>query len=143
MSSAVPSISLEPQCVSAVYENGVLRPLEDVALYEQQKVHIYVLPPKVHIPPSIAARKVSRFVLDNISYLMHGGDPTLVVSDRAYWRVPIILTFPTHGAVGDVGTIDVDAVTGELQTSPALIEEITRHADELAACLPSETDKTR
>ncbi len=143
MSSTAPSIGLEPQCVSAVYENGVLRPLEEITLREHQQVRIYVLPSKVRIPPSIATRKVSRFVLDNVSYLMHGGEPTLIVSDRAYWRVPVILTFPTHGAVGDVGTIDVDAVSGELQTSPALIEEINRYADELAARLPSEANGTR
>jgi predicted DNA-binding antitoxin AbrB/MazE fold protein len=141
MSTATRPISLEAQCVNAVYENGILCPLEEIALREHQRVRIYVLPPEIHIPPSIAARKVSRFVLDNVSYLMHGGDPTLVISDRAYWRVPVVLTFPTHGADCAVGAIDVNAVTGELQISPALIEEITRNADELGR-LPSEAARS-
>lgn len=59
---------------------------------------------------------------------------------RVAWRVPVILTFPTHGPVGTVGTIDVDAETGELHTSSQLIEEITRNAETLAARLPPETE---
>lgn len=71
---------------------------------------------------------------------MGGGEPTLVIGERTVWRVPVILTFPTDGPVGTVGTIEVDAETGELHTSPQLIEEITHNAETLAARLLPETE---
>ncbi len=78
-----------------------------------------------------ARRRVGRFVADEISYLMRGGDPTLVVADCIYWRVPVILTFPGQGSVGTVGDIDVE--TGQLHITPELITEIQQRATDLAA----------
>jgi predicted DNA-binding antitoxin AbrB/MazE fold protein len=126
--------------ITAVYENGLLRPIERLSLSEHQKVRLQVLSPQVRVSATAARRKVSGFVLNEISYLMGGGEPTLVIGKRTVWRVPVILTFPTHGPVGTVGTIDVDAETGELFTSPQLVEEITRNAETLTARLPPETE---
>ena len=80
-----------------------------------------------------AQRIVGRFVADEIGYLLRSGEPTLVVSDRICWRVPIILAFPTTGPVGTVGTIDVDVETGQLLVDSEQTAEITRHAQDLAA----------
>ncbi|MFQ6100564.1 MAG: antitoxin family protein [Anaerolineae bacterium] len=124
--------------ITAVYERGVLRPLQDVHLREQQTVKLHVLPPRVLISAADARRKVSRFVLDEISYLMGGEQPALVKTDRLYWRVPVVLTNPTPGTVGTVGFIDVDAETGDLVTTPALIKELICNAHALAACSTSQ-----
>lgn len=126
--------------ITAVYENGLLRPLERLGLSEHQTVRLHVLPPQVRVSATAARRRVSGFVLSEISYLMGGGEPALVIGERTVWRVPVILTFPTHGPVGTVGTIDVDAETGELYTSSQLVEEITRNAETLTARLPPETE---
>jgi predicted DNA-binding antitoxin AbrB/MazE fold protein len=126
--------------ITAVYENGLLRPLEHLSLSEHQTVRLHVLSPQVRVSATAARRRVSGFVLNEISYLMGGGEPTLVIGERTVWRVPVILTFPTDGPVGTVGTIEVDAETGELHTSPQLIEEITRNAETLAGRLPPETE---
>jgi hypothetical protein len=91
------------------------------------------------IQAAAARRKVIRFILDNVSYLMNAEQPTLIEADRLVWRVPVTLTYPTHGVVGQVGTIDVDAENGELLTTPDTLAEITQQARELAAHLPSET----
>jgi len=80
-----------------------------------------------------ARRKVNRFVHREISYLMRGDTPSLIVADRVYWRVPVILTFPSWGPLGTVGTIDVDVETGELNISADRIGEIQRRAQDLAA----------
>jgi hypothetical protein len=80
-----------------------------------------------------ARRKVSSFVHREISYLMRSDPPSLVVADRVYWRVPIILTFPSYGPLGAVGSIDVDVETGELNVSADRIAEIQRRAQDLAA----------
>ena len=80
-----------------------------------------------------ARRRVGRFVADEISYLMRGGEPDLVVTDRIYWRVPVVLTLSGHGNVGSVGTIDMDVETGQLHVTPELIAEIQQRATDLAA----------
>lgn len=90
----------------------------------------------VNFSSTAARRRVGRFVADEISYLMRGGEPTLIVADRIYWRVPVVLTFPGQGSVGAVGDIDVDVETGQLHITPELIAEIQRRATDLAAHQP-------
>lgn len=75
-----------------------------------------------------ARRKVNRLVHHEISYLMKGGGPSLVIADRVYWRVPVMLAFPSYGTVGAVGSVDVDVTTGEINISPRLIAEIQHRA---------------
>lgn len=87
----------------------------------------------VNFSATAARRRVGRFVADEISYLMRGGEPGMVIADHIYWRVPVILTFPGHGGVGSVGAIDVDIATGQLHVTPELIAEIQQRATELAA----------
>lgn len=80
-----------------------------------------------------AQKIVRRFVADEISYLLRVGEPSLVLAQRLYWRVPIQLAFPHQGTVGTVGAIDVDVETGQVLVIPENIAEITRHATGLAA----------
>ena len=92
----------------------------------------------VHINVSAeeAQRKVSVFVLRKISNLMHGETPTLVLGERTSWRVPVHLTFPTTGDVGQIGTIDVDVTSGELCVTPDIIAAIEAHAQSTARRTP-------
>ena len=80
-----------------------------------------------------ARRKVSQFAHREISYLLRGDTPSLAVVDGVYWRVPLLLTFPSHGAVGAVGSIDVDVASGEMQINAELVAEIQNRARHLAA----------
>ncbi len=80
-----------------------------------------------------AQRIAGRFVADEIGYLLRSNEPSLVVAERIYWRVPIVLALPSQGPVGQVGTLDVDIETGQLSVTPEQIEEIARHAQDLAA----------
>ena len=131
---------LVPKTVDAVYANGVLRPLEQLDLVEHQKVSLHILPPRVRIPAIVARRTVNVFVGNEISCQMGSGTPELVEGEPTVWRVPVLLTFPGYGPVGTVGTIDVDAETGEPAITPSLIEEITRNAEALVGRLPSEAE---
>ena len=49
------------------------------------------------------------------------------------WRVPVTLAVLPHGRLGQVGTIDVDAQSGQLQMTSLLIEDIRRNARSLVA----------
>lgn len=112
--------------------------MQDTALQEHQTVRLQIVPPHVRVSAAAARRKVNRFVLDKISYLMGGEQPTLVETDQLVWRVPVVLTYPDQGVVGQAGFIDVDAESGELVLAPDTIEEIKRNARALAVRLPPE-----
>jgi len=127
-----------PETITARYEGGVLVPLQDTALQEHQTVRLQIVPPHVRVSAAAARRKVNRFVLDKISYLMGGEQPTLVETDQLVWRVPVVLTYPDQGVVGQAGFIDVDAESGELVLAPDTIKEIKRNARALAVRLPPE-----
>ena len=58
--------------------------------------------------------------------------PNLVLSERACWRAPVKLAFPTTGPVGVVGEIDVDVQTGKVLADEALLQEIESRAADLA-----------
>ena len=95
----------------------------------------------INVSAYAARQKVDNFVLNEISYLMHAGEPTFVVSDAIYWRVPVILSIVSRGDIGEVGTISVDAQTGQLIAAPQLIAEVTARAEGLAARFTSEADE--
>jgi hypothetical protein len=81
----------------------------------------------------VAKRMVSRFVADEISYLLRAQEPSLVAAERIVWRVPVVLAFPDTGIQGVVGTIDVDVENGRLLLAPERIESISNRALEMAA----------
>jgi hypothetical protein len=87
----------------------------------------------INVTAFSARQKVTGFVADEISTHMHGGEPTLVMDKRIYWRVPVILSLPPKGDIGKVGEIDVDVETGQLSLSPTLISDIESHAEYLAS----------
>ena len=85
----------------------------------------------VNVSAFAARQKVNSFVLSEISYMMHAGEPKLIVGDRISWRVPIILSLASRGDVGEVGAIEVDVETGQMNVSPQLIQEINARAEGL------------
>lgn len=92
---------------------------------------------EIKVTAEEARRKVNRWLLDDVSYMMHADPPTFVVDgDRALWRVPAILTNSRVGDVGVAGTVDVDVDTGEMESTETQKEQITRCALEMIKHLP-------
>jgi hypothetical protein len=89
----------------------------------------------INISAYAARQKVNGFVLSEISYMMHAGPPALVLAERVRWRVPIILSLTSRGNVGEVGAIDVDVETGQMQVTPQLIAELNARAESLATSI--------
>ena len=89
-----------------------------------------------------ARRKVSRFAADEISMFMRGGEPTLVVANRLYWRVPVVLILPGRGNLGSVGAIDVDVETGQLYITSQIFAEIRQRAEAIATFPPDHSGDT-
>lgn len=83
---------------------------------------------------SLAARqKVNRFVVSRIGNLCAAGEPEFLVAERFGWRVPVLLTNPASGELGQVGEITVDAQTGEIHADEATITSIQQNARTLVA----------
>jgi hypothetical protein len=81
-----------------------------------------------------ARRLVNRQVVTELGTGLLAHDPTLVLTEsHILWRVPIVLSLPTLGDLGQVGTVDVDARTGEIRMSPEAQERIIAHASRLYA----------
>jgi hypothetical protein len=103
-------------------------PVPDVG---RLSVHIHA-DVQINIAAAEAQRRATQFVHQRISSQIHGETPILILSQRACWRVPIHLTFPSIGDAGQVGAIDVDVETGEMNTASSLIQEIERNAEDIA-----------
>lgn len=88
--------------------------------------------PHIQVTAAYARRKVNRLMLDRVSYLLLADEPTLVHTDRWYWRVPIDLTFPSLGRVGCVGEIDIDATSGQMESTAEALAQIAQKTDHLA-----------
>ena len=86
-----------------------------------------------------ARQKVTQYVMQELSTQLGADTPELSVGERVYWSVPVIFTLPGKGVLGRVGTLRVDAATGELLTDPQTEQELLRHAEQLAqrATLPA------
>ncbi len=90
----------------------------------------------VNIDPHAASRRVNGWVGNEVSYMMRSGTPELVIDPTdllttVFWRVPVLLTSSKIGTVGEVGSVDVNAQTGELLTSQSLIDVLTANATRL------------
>jgi hypothetical protein len=79
-----------------------------------------------------ACRRVSRLVLSEVGNLLYGRAATLVVGEPTCWRVSVWLGLPTVGPVGQAGTLDVDAQTGEILHTQQLLDEIGERGNALA-----------
>jgi hypothetical protein len=112
--------------------------LSEISLPVPAEVKIeFSLTAQVNITDFTAQRKVSKLLLDHVGNLLYGERPSLVVGRRLLWRVPVWLALPTTGPLGQVGTLDVDAQTGEILFTQQILEEIAERGDALAQRTPS------
>jgi len=79
-----------------------------------------------------ARQRVTQYLVQELSTQLGGDTPELTVAERVYWTVPVVFTLPGKGVLGRVGTLRIDAGTGELLTDPQTEQEILRHAEWLA-----------
>ena len=91
----------------------------------------------VHITARDARRQVHRWLLLEVSHMMGADEPTLVVGDNTVWRVPVHLSTPQSGIVGQIGTVDLDAVTGEFLALATCKLQLAQRAQALMATMPS------
>lgn len=112
--------------------------LDEISLPVPAEIKVeFTLTAQVNITDFTAQRKVSKLLLDHVGNLLYGERPSLVVGRRLLWRVPVWLALPTAGPLGRVGTLDVDAQTGEILFTQQTLEQITERGNALAQRAPS------
>lgn len=108
--------------------------LENLTLPERGRVEVK-LSFEIKVTAEEAQRKVTRWLRDEVSMLIYGEKPMLVMGNRPVWRVPAAISFPSTGPAGNVGAIDVDAETGEMNNPLQCKIEIETRADKIAKTL--------
>jgi hypothetical protein len=91
---------------------------------------------EIKVSAEEARRRVNRWLRDEVSMLISGDLPTLVVGERVIWRVSTWISFPHTGRAGMVGMVDVDITTGVINNLQECKTEIERQAEEVAARQP-------
>jgi hypothetical protein len=106
----------------------------DFVAWLEEQLRVVQFSPKVQISAFVARQKVNVLMLEQVSNLLLAGEPTLeqALGGNWQWRVPVNLTFPTHGRVGCVGEVEVDARYGEVRYDDALLARIADEAKRLA-----------
>jgi hypothetical protein len=94
-------------------------------------INIHVTQP-LQVTSFSARQRVTQYVMHQLSTQLGGDAPELTVGERVYWTVPVLFTLPGKGVLGRVGTLRVDAGTGELLTDLRSEQEMMRHAEQLA-----------
>lgn len=117
-------------------------PTELLNLPFSSQVEIQVnLKSTINITAVSARRKVNAFLATNVGNLLLAGEPTLSITERIVWRVPVDVTDPINGRLGRVGEVDVDVETGELLLSSAQISQLEQNALRLTTSPALSTDR--
>ncbi|MDX1520197.1 MAG: hypothetical protein R3264_01045 [Anaerolineae bacterium] len=85
-----------------------------------------------------AARVKVNLILAQELGLFQSGQPSLIISERPVWRVPVLFSSRSVTAI-DVGELMVDATTGEVLYSPEILAQFKEKACALAQHSPSAT----
>jgi hypothetical protein len=105
-----------------------------LTLPDQQKnatpLHVsFHLITTLNVTADAARQKVNREVIPDLGTGLVAQTPELrVIEEQVMWRVPIALSLPEVGDVGQVGVIEVDAHTGEVLIDTDVETEIIQHA---------------
>lgn len=86
----------------------------------------------VSISAPEARRRATRLVASELGNLLHGGSPTLLIGTVICWRVPILISNPDHGVIGQAGSVDIGANTGVAIISNEQLAALREYAIYLA-----------
>jgi hypothetical protein len=89
--------------------------LDNYPIPEQGQVNIDVrFSFELNIDAIEARKAVNSWLLNEVSYMIGAGKPTLALSHQPTWRVPAWIAFPQVSKKNIVGIVDVDVQTGQI-----------------------------
>jgi hypothetical protein len=88
----------------------------------------------VNISAEEARRLVNQTIVPELGTGLGAKEPDLLLRDQqVFWRVPVFLSLPRLGDLGEVGFIEVDAQTGKITSDEIALKSILQHAQRLYA----------
>src|SRR5262245_52967890 len=88
--------------------------------------------PELPITAFRALQVVNVLVKMEVSSQLGAETPSLVSGERPCWSVPVWLSFPDCGRVGQAGSVLVDVHTAEIVDEAEALREIAENAKRLA-----------
>lgn len=90
----------------------------------------------LNITAAQACRLANKHIISELGTGLIGREPELMIAgEQIKWRVPVVLSLPTLGNLGEVGAIEIDAQSGALLTGAETQDKIIQHAHRLFAGL--------
>ena len=106
--------------------------LSGKGLQDAQVLNIQVsVAAEINTSAKAAQRKATTWLISEVGNMLIGGAPQLIISHNAVWRVPVLLTSSRSGTVGQVGSIDVNADSGDLLITHTLREQLLNNVQNL------------
>ena len=106
-------------------------------LPEGSRVVVIVTGPDPLVDETVARRKATRWLVENVGNMLAADEGRLVEEDgRPVWRFGAYVTGRWHAPLGPVGHIDVDAGRGELILDERQSLRLRTNATTLAGSLP-------
>jgi len=89
---------------------------------------------ELNITPFVARQNTNAYLVMRVGNLIMAGEPELELREAgAFWSVPVVLTSPGVGHVGQIGQILVDAQNGNIvENESTSCAEIESNAERLA-----------
>ena len=95
---------------------------------------------EIAVSPDQARRRANGFLSREVALFAEADTPVLMLGSRPIWRMNVHLMLRGKGDLGQIGILDVDAVTGEvIPLSEQQIREIQIHARTIVAGSPQAT----
>ena len=95
---------------------------------------------EIAVSPEQARRRANGFLSREVALFAEADTPVLMLGSHPIWRMNIHLMLRGKGDVGQIGVLDVDAVTGEISPlSEQQIREIQNYARTIVASSPQAT----
>ena len=98
---------------------------------------------EVSVSPDMARHRANGYFSREIALFLIAGEPELILGEQALWRVPAILRLRGFGEIAVVGSVSIDALSGEPNPlSSEQIHTIRERANDLANRLAPTTNPT-
>ena len=91
---------------------------------------------EIEISAQEARKQVDRWLLARVSSSFGTEPPVLVIGEQTVWRVPVVVGFSQRGSF-ELGVVTVNAVTGEMNTSLRLAQQLQQAAGNIIEQFPA------
>jgi hypothetical protein len=116
--------------VRIVYEHSETWPVDGPLRVEA------TISAEIPISPDVARRRANGYLAREVALFLVAGEPMLILNDQSCWQIPVVLQLRDYGNVAEVGTITVDAQSGQVrQLSAEDVRLMRERAHDIAARL--------